>query len=439
MVFKNITTAVLLLLLPSFLFSQNILTQKEAVAKTLENNYGIRIAKNEVEIARNNTDKGLNGYNPTVNATAGPTASLGSAAQKFNGPLEDAEVKNKFSWTAAASVAANYTLFDKTRDYSLEQLKEVLNLSDLQLRQTMETNLLQLFNHYYELARLTENLKVLEQTFDVSRRRLERAEYRFEYGQGIRLDMLNAQVDIQRDSINLLNTRQQLANAKRNLNVVMGTPVDNDFTVDTEVVYNEKLSQEQLVTAAKNGNISILAADQNLVIQEMNLQIIDASGKPTLGAKASYDYNYQDNASGSFIASSRTNGLNAGITLNWNLFDGGRRKVQTQNTQLAIQSQLTQKQQLEQQLERDVRNAWESYQNALFVLDVERSSLTTNEANLSRTRELFGAGQVSSVEFRQAQLNLLNSTVSFNTAKYNAKVVELQLLQLSGGLLEGVQ
>ena len=279
---------------------------------------------------------------------------------------------------------------------------------------------------------------MLEQTFNVSRRRLERAQYRFEYGQGIRLNVLNAEVDIQRDSINLLNVRQQLANAKRNLNVLMGMPVGNDFNVDTQVAYDENLSQEKLVAAAKSSNVAILAADQNLAIQEMNLKIIDATRKPTVGAQLSYDYNYQDNAAGSFIASNRTNGLNGGLTLNWNLFDGGRRKVQTQNTQLAIQSQLTQKEQLEQQLERDVRNAWESYQNALFVLDVERSSLTTNEANLERTRERFGAGQVSSVEFRQAQLNLLNAETSYSRAKYNAKVVELQLLQLSGGLMEGM-
>ena len=419
-------------------FSQT-LTLQQAIATTLENNYGIRVAKNDVEVARNNTDRRLNGYNPTVNFSAGPTASLGSSAQKFNGPLEDVEITNAFSWAANASVAANYTLFDKTRDYTLEQLKEVLTLSDLQLRQTMEANLLQLFSSYYEIARLTENLTVLEQTFDVSRRRLERAEYRFEYGQGIRLDILNARVDIQRDSINLLNTRQQLANAKRNLNFIMGASVDNDFTVDTTINYDNNLTESKLVSAAKTRNVGILAADQNLTVQEMDLKIIDASRKPTIGASASYDYNYQDNASGSFIASNRTNGLNGGIILNWNIFDGGRRKVQAQNTQLAIQNQLTQKEQLEQQLERDVRNAWESYQNALFVLDVERSSLSTNEANLERTRERFEAGQISSVEFRQAQLNLLNSTVSFNTSKYNAKVVELQLLQLSGGLLEGVK
>lgn len=436
MIFKYKTTALLFFILPSFLFAQNMLSLPAAVAATLENNYGIRVAKNDIEVARNNTDRRLNGYNPTVNLSAGPNASIGSSAQTFNGPLDDATTSNAFSWSANASLGAAYTLLDKSRDYTLSQLEEVLNLSDLQLRQTMESNLLQVFNHYYEVARLSENLNVLEQTFEVSRRRMERAQYRYDYGQGIRLDVLNASVDIQRDSINLLNTRQQLANAKRNLNVTMGSPVDNDFAVDTAVAYDQDLSVTNLIAAAKKENIAILAADQNLVIREMDLNIIDASRKPTLGASASYDYNYQKSAPGSFINTNRTNGLNAGLSLNWNIFDGGRRNVQTQNTQLAIQSQLVQKEQIEQELERDVRNAWETYQNALFVLNVEENAVATNQQNLERTQELFDAGQVSSVEFRQAQLNALNSTVNFNTAKYNAKVVELQLLQLSGGLLD---
>lgn len=439
MKFKNILTVVIALFLPSFFFAQNTLTQQDVVNTTLENNYGIKVAKNNVEVARNNTDRGANGYKPTVNASVGPTASLSSGLSTFNGPLDDAEINNAFSWTVAASVGANYTLFDKRRDYTLDQLKEVLNLSDLQLRQTMEANLLQVLNGYYEVARLTENLTVLERVFDVSQRRLEQAEYRYEYGQGIRLDILNARVDIQRDSINLLNARQQLANAKRNLNFLMGSEVDTDFAVDTSIVYSPELALTDLVASAKSENIAILAANQNLKIREMDFQIIDAGRKPTIGANANYTYNYQDNAEGSFIATNRTNGLNAGVTLNWNLFDGGQRNIQEQNTQLAIMNQVTEKEQLEKQLERDVRNAWENYQNALFVLNVERSSLNTNESNLERTRELFEAGQVSSVEFRQAQLNLLNSTVSFNTAKYNAKVVELNLMQLSGRLMKAVE
>ena len=59
----------------------------------------------------------------------------------------------------------------------------------------------------------------------------------------------------------------------------------------------------------------------------------------------------------------------------------------------------------------------------------------TSENNFERTKEQFKIGQVNSIEFRQAQLNLLNAELSRNQAKYDAKLAELQLLQLSGELL----
>ncbi|MGK0430536.1 MAG: outer membrane protein TolC, partial [Psychroserpens sp.] len=43
--------------------------------------------------------------------------------------------------------------------------------------------------------------------------------------------------------------------------------------------------------------------------------------------------------------------------------------------------------------------------------------------------------QVTSIEFRLAQLNLLNAELSRNQAKYDAKLAELTVLQLSGELL----
>lgn len=435
---KNIITAVLLSTFPVILFSQNKLTRQAAAKTALENNYGIKVAKNNIRVAANNTSREMNGYLPTLNLSAGPTGSFGGSTQKFNGALGEAKVSNAFSWNASATAAANYQLFNKTRDMNLAKLKEVLNLTDLQLRQAMELNLMQVYNSYYQVAKLVENGNAVAQSLGVSRRRLQRAEYRFEYGQGTGLDVLNARVDIQRDSVRLLNIRQQLANAKRNLNVVMGMPVGNDFAVDTAVVYSPVLSEQRLIADAKNNNVAILMADQNLAINEVDLQVIDAGRKPTVGASASYNYNYSDNANGSFIKTSTSNGLNVGLTANWNIFDGGRRKVQEQNTRIAIESQLVQKEQIEQELERDVRNTWENYQNALFVLEVEKNALATNRLNLERTQELFNNGQLTSVEFRQAQLNLLNAEVSFNNAKYDAKVVELELIWLSGGLLDGV-
>jgi len=43
--------------------------------------------------------------------------------------------------------------------------------------------------------------------------------------------------------------------------------------------------------------------------------------------------------------------------------------------------------------------------------------------------------QITSIEFRQVQLNLLNAELNSNQAKYAAKTAELALLQISGDLM----
>ena len=426
---------ILLLLSVTIVTGQEILTKADAVRITLEANYDIKVAENDTKIARNNTRREFNGYFPTVNATAGTNSRLGSSTQQFSNGNENV-VQNAFNWGANAAVTANYTIIDKSRDATLSQLKEIAALSDLQLRQSIENNLLQLFNAYYEVARLTQNARVMEQTLEVSGQRLLRAQYQYDYGQGIRLDVLNAEVDIQRDSINLLTIKNQLANAKRNLNVVMGRGVNTPLSVDTLVNYDTSLSLDALIRNARQENIAVDVINKNLDISAYDFDIIRSSRKPVLGASATYDYSFSDNASGSFIDLSTSNGLSLGLNLSWNIVDGGRRKVQKEIAQLNVSSQTIQKEQVLQQLERDVTNAWESYQNARFVLQAEAKNLATNQLNFQRTEELFKIGQLTSVEFRQAQLNLLNAATNYNTAKYDAKVIELQLMQLSGQLLE---
>ncbi|MCB0689272.1 MAG: TolC family protein, partial [Saprospiraceae bacterium] len=231
--FKS-TLLILFITAGKMLLAQDILTPEDAIGHTLENNFGIKIAQQNISLATNNATKTAVGYNPTVNATAGTSGNVGSSTQKFGNGNENV-VSNALSFNGSANVSGAYTLYDQTRNTTLEQLREILNFSNLQLRQTIELNVLQLISRYYEVARLTSTIAVLDQTLAVSNRRLERVQYQYEYGQGVRLDILNAEVDVQRDSINLINIKQSLANAKRDLNVIMGVPIENTFEVDTSV------------------------------------------------------------------------------------------------------------------------------------------------------------------------------------------------------------
>ena len=114
----------------------------------------------------------------------------------------------------------------------------------------------------------------------------------------------------------------------------------------------------------------------------------------------------------------------------------GERKHLVQNSRVTIDNQQVRKEQIEKQLERDFINAWGNYQNKFFILQTQEKNLSTVKANFNRTEERNKIGRITSIEFRQAQLNLLTAEQQKIFAKYDAKVAEMKVIQLSGQLLE---
>jgi len=93
------------------------------------------------------------------------------------------------------------------------------------------------------------------------------------------------------------------------------------------------------------------------------------------------------------------------------------------------------KKQIILEVNRDIANALGNYENKRYIYEVQENNVVTNQNNFERTEEQFKIGQITSIEFRQAQINLLNARTSKNLAKYDAKLAEIQLLQLTGQLL----
>jgi outer membrane protein TolC len=85
---------------------------------------------------------------------------------------------------------------------------------------------------------------------------------------------------------------------------------------------------------------------------------------------------------------------------------------------------------------KEITDAHETYRNARFVLQLEKRNLSAAELNFKRTEELFHLGQVTNTQFREAQLNLIRALSTISNAKYTAKLNELELLRLSGMLIE---
>jgi len=415
--------------------AQRILTPEEAFTLTLEYNYGIKIINNDVKVAENNAAILNSGYLPTLTGAAGANFNLDNTEAQFSDgtttTLNGAE-----SSRYDASVTLNYLLFDGLgRQYNYQTLKETYNLSQLEARETIENVVLELFAVYYSIANISENKAALEQTINISRDRLLRSEYQFEYGQNTKLDVLNAEVDINNDSINLINTKQNLINTKRDLNVILGNKMDSDFDVKTDFDFLLQLNKTDLLDKTKANNVNLLQANKNIQLSELGIKSRTSQYLPSLGLSGSYGWNKSNNNAASFVTESTNTGLSGGLNLSWNLFDGGTTITQVRNSKLILENQELQKAQLILDIERNFNNAWDNYQSKLSIYYVQEDNIRTAQNNFERTEEKFKLGQTTSIEFRQAQLNLRNAELSRNQAKFDAKLAELDVLQISGELL----
>jgi outer membrane protein TolC len=415
--------------------AQEVLTKQEAITQMLDNNFGIQLAENQLDIADNNQDILNSGYLPSLTGNAGANYTKDDQDVTFRDG-ESNSITGAETTRYNASVNFNYVLFDGLgRFWNYKSLKEEYNLSSLQARETIELTLLQLFTVYYEVARLTENEQVLKQTYGNTQQRLKRAEYSFEYGQVNKLEVLNAEVDIVNDSINLLNTRQLLENAKRDLNVVINTDLDRNFDVDTLVDFTNQIQLENYVNSADANNVNLLQAEKNITISDYDYKASKAVFLPSIGLTGSYGWNEGNFPVTSFATSSTTTGVSGGVSLSWDLFDGGRGITTTRNAKIQYDNQQLVKEQIKKEVTRDIYNARGNYQNRLNVLDLQKKNISTAKNNFERSSEQYKLGQITSVELRQSQVNLLNAQTSTNLAKYDAKLAELELLQLTGQLL----
>ena len=424
-------------------FSQEILTKKEALEITLKNNFGIKIANNNLEVAKNNASIYNSGFLPTATLNSG--ASYNRNNQSLT--LTDRDTGNDavisgngvVSKNYNATLGINYTIFDGLgRKYNYQQLKETYNLSELQARETIENTYLQLFTIYFQIARLSENAENLQEALSISKKRLKRAKYQYDYGQSTKLEYLNAQVDVNNDSISYISSKQLLSNAKRGLNVILGVDKEINYNVETEVAYSNLLNLDELEQKTIANNSLLKQNKTNIAISEFNIKVNKSNYFPTLGFNASYGFNRTENENlinpfGAKLITS--DGLNAGLNLTWNIFDGGGTKTRLANAKIALDNQQIVLEQQKVTIKNNLKNTWENYNNQLFILKAQEQNVVSNQNNFDRTQERFKLGQITSVEFRQAQINLINAKTALNNAKFDAKLIELQLLQLSGDIL----
>ena len=427
------------------LLGQQTISKEEALEIALEKNFGIQVSKNNLEISKNNSSLLNSGFLPTISLNGGSNFTSSNSEIAFPGqvledgsPRPNLNLDDQESQRFNGGVNLNYTLFDGLgRKFTYKRLKEQYALSELQLRETIEFTIIQLYSVYFNVAQLTESKSIFKQALEVSKERESRAESAFKYGQTNKLAVLNAQVDVTNDSISVLEITQQLDNAKRDLNLLLSQSMENKYSVSTQVDFVSEIQIEALLENAAAYNVSLLKQKQNTQINSYDVKVSQSGYLPSIGLVGSYGWNLNQSPASAFFPGTNNNtySMSFGANLSWNLFDGGRSMTRVKNAKISVENQKILTDEIQLTFERDLSNALQSYKNAKMIYSIQEKQVETGSYNFERSQAQYNLGSITAIEFRQAQINLRNAQNQWTLAKYQAKLAELRLLQLSGQLL----
>jgi outer membrane protein TolC len=231
-----------------------------------------------------------------------------------------------------------------------------------------------------------------------------------------------------------VRTLTELNNAKRNLMVAVSLEPGIDFKVDTALFFQSGLVLDDLRNRALAQNSALAIARTNEKATTFAAKAAEGRYVPQLTVGGSYNYNTQNNEA-NFTRSLQIDGFGLTAGLRWDLYTGQQRQTAVRNAKLDLLNNQEALENTRKQILRDLENAYNTYINALYVMQKEERNVRTNKLNFARTQELFNLGQRNGTEFREAQLNLVQSESNYSNARYLAKIAEVELIRIAGMLL----
>jgi outer membrane protein TolC len=414
--------------------AQDVLTIEDAVKIALENNYEIKIAKNDLRIDETNVSLGNAGMLPRATASVTDNNSVQNLNQtRIDGTVNS--LNNAKNNSLSYGVLLDWTIFDGLRMFARkEQLRELQKLGDAQLQLTILTKISDVNATYFNLVQQQQQLMALDSTMIISNQRLDLAKNRFSIGKASKLEVLNAQVDLNTDKVSLLRQKELYTNTKTALNEILARDSAIDFIVVAEIAIDNQLLLPELMNLADKQNPLLQAQIINKRVSELQLKQVKAGRYPTIRASTGYNFGQSQSSLG-FITQSTSRGLNYGFNASLNLFDG---LAQNRNEKVATIQIETATAQIEQQnlaLKSQLTTAYQTYLTNLELIELEEKNEAIAKQNLEITLDKVRIGTITTLEFRTAQLNFVNAKVRFSNAQYQAKLSEIALREIAGNLI----
>ncbi|TCD12498.1 TolC family protein [Pedobacter frigidisoli] len=430
---KRLNLFIFLLCLSTSGFAQEKLSLQEAISIALQNNYDIKISKNEIGIAKNNATIGNAGMLPTID---GSYTNGGSIQNTRQTPVtgEDRVIRGAKSTNNSYGADLNWTIFDGfTMFANYDRLKELQKQGEINSRLTILTTVSDVITAYYDVVRQQQLLIAADSAMDVSVLRTNIAKTKLQLGRGSKLDVLTAQVDYNTDTSNYIQVKNFLQVAKVRLNQLMVRDISTNFSVVNNIDVDKGILFSKQAEIAETQNPNVQNAFINQKIASLTLKSVRGARYPAISLNSGYSRANSTSPTG-FNQKFAANGFTYGVTASLNLFNGFLQRQQERNAKIDIETSTLNLNKTKLDVNSQLLTAYQNYSTYLDLIKLEQSNVDIAKENLDITLAKYRLGSIAPLELREAQRNAIDAQNRFIEMQYQAKIAETTLKEISGNI-----
>ncbi|MCR5886953.1 TolC family protein [Hymenobacter sp. J193] len=418
------------------------LTLAEAIRIGLENNYGIRLSRQDVRLAENNVTRGNAGQLPTIDGNVTRSFTRNDVRQESAARTTASEASGAKSNRLNSNLAGTWTIFDGFGMFiAYDRLRTVAQSQQQLTRATAEETVADITTAYFTVVREAGKIQSFEEALRIGQQRIDLTQARADVGVGAKVEVLTARVDFNADRSALIQQQEALKTAKVNLNNLLGRSPALDFLPADSIVVSRDLGRETVTQAIRQNNPRLQQARINTQVAAYDRKLVRASRFPQIGLTGGYGYNRNVNGEAFFGTELTTNtgrqlGFNYGVVASIPIFDGFNRNRLEQNARIAEDQSRLQLEQTQLQLEAEAEQAYAQYQNRLQLLQLEEDNILLARQNVAIALERYRLGLLTPLALREAQRTQLDAENRLLDIRFQAKQAETVLRRLSSGLVQ---
>ncbi len=414
--------------------AQQVITLQEAIDIALENNYQLKQAENNLELAEEQVFSEKADFLPSINANMSGNQNVG---QTFNNIT--LQYEERTSNSINGSLSASLPIFQGFNNIlSLRQSRSNRASQQANLERSRQTVIFNAASQYLQVLVNQELLEISRQTLETSRKQLEQVKAQVEVGAVPAVDQYNQEATVASNELSVIQQENTLEQSRLALIRTLQLDPLEEYEFQIPDVSESDITPRNydlgnLIEEALDSRADLEAQRMTIEANKLNLEMARWSLYPSLSASASIGSSYQDLYRGQEVENGNITltkvgfmdqffdqriGRSVGLSLNIPIFSNWNTRISIQQAEVNYKNAQLNLENQRYAVQEEVRQALSDYRSYRQQLKSSTAALRAAEKSFETEQQRYKVGSGTLIELSNAQQSYTQAQADRANALY---------------------